>query len=53
MDDFDDIQCEDVCEGEHDMEEIFEDDGQPDTYTEYQDLYGGDDWDFGQYDQDY
>jgi hypothetical protein len=27
-----------------------EDDGQPSTYEEYQDLYGGDDWDFGQYD---
>ena len=25
----------------------FEDDGQPDMYTEYQDLYGGDDWDHG------
>ena len=24
-------------------EEDYEDDGQPDTYTEYQDLYGGDD----------
>jgi hypothetical protein len=32
-DDFDDIQCE----------EVYEDDGQPSTYEEYQDLYGGDD----------
>lgn len=32
-DDFDDIQCE----------EVYEDDGQPTTYEEYQDLYGGDD----------
>lgn len=32
MNDFDDIQCEDVYEGEHDMT-IFEDDGQPDTYS--------------------
>ena len=28
-----------------------EDDGQPDEYTEWQDLYGGDDWDHGQYDE--
>lgn len=26
------------------------DDGQPTVYDEYQDLYGGDDYDFGQYD---
>lgn len=26
-------------------------DGQPDEYTEWQDLYGGDDWDHGQYDE--
>jgi len=29
------------------------DDGQPDEYTEWQDLYGGDDWDHGQYDETY
>jgi len=35
-----------------DGEEIhFEDDGQPTMYEEYQDLYGGDDWDHGQYDE--
>lgn len=28
----------------------FDDDGQPDEYTEWQDYYGGDDWDHGQYD---
>lgn len=28
----------------------YDDDGQPDQYTEYQDLYTGDDWDHGQYD---
>jgi hypothetical protein len=28
----------------------YEDDGQPSTYEEYQDLHGGDDWDHGQYD---
>jgi hypothetical protein len=27
-----------------------EGDGQPDEYTEYQDLYGGDDYDHGQFD---
>jgi len=26
-------------------------DGQPDEYTEWQDVYGGDDWDHGQYDE--
>lgn len=28
------------------------DDGQPSSYDEYQDLYGGDDWDHGQYDME-
>ena len=28
-----------------------DDDGQPDEYAEWQDLYGGDDWDHGQYDE--
>ena len=27
-----------------------ENDGQPDEYTEWQDYFGGDDWDHGQYD---
>lgn len=27
-----------------------EDDGQPTEYDEWQDVYGGDDWDHGQYD---
>ena len=31
--------------------EMREDDGQPTEYEEYQDLYGGDDWDHGQYDE--
>ena len=26
-------------------------DGQPDEYTEWQDLHGGDDWDHGQFDE--
>ena len=28
-----------------------EDDGQPSEYDEWQDVYGGDDWDHGQYDE--
>ena len=28
-----------------------EDDGQPTEYEEWQDVYGGDDWDHGQYDE--
>lgn len=39
---FDECDCYDECEDDFD--------GQPDMYTEYQDLYGGDDWDHGQYD---
>ena len=35
--------------------ELYEDeqDGQPDEYTEWQDYMGGDDWDHGQYDNEY
>jgi len=29
----------------------YEDDGQPSEYDEWQDYYGGDDWDHGQYDE--
>jgi len=29
-----------------------DDDGQPSSYDEYQDLHGGDDWDHGQYDME-
>ena len=28
----------------------WDDDGQPDEYTEWQDYMGGDDWDHGQFD---
>jgi len=28
----------------------YDDDGQPTEYEEWQDVYGGDDWDQGQYD---
>lgn len=48
-DDFTSDPDEDGCPEE--ME--FEDDGQPTMYEEYQDLYGGDDWDHGQYDSEY
>ena len=37
-----------------DSRDLFEDDeydGQPDEYTEWQDVNGGDDWDHGQYDE--
>ena len=34
-----------------DEDEIEEDDGQPSEYDEWQDYMGGDDWDFGEYDQ--
>jgi len=33
-----------------DCDEADFDDGQPSEYEEYQDFYGGDDWDQGQYD---
>jgi len=36
---------------DHDFSDDDEYDGQPDEYTEWQDLYGGDDWDHGQYDE--
>jgi hypothetical protein len=41
------------AETEHDIEydDEPEDDGQPSEYEEWQDYMGGDDWDFGQYDQ--
>ena len=36
------------------MEEIEpEHDGQPTEYEEWQDFYGGDDWDHGQYDNQF
>lgn len=38
----------DALLSEHDDD--YEDDGQPSEYDEWQDLYGGDDWDHGQYD---
>lgn len=48
------VECEMDCawayEDECDYDD-YEDDGQPTMYEEYQDLYGGDDWDHGQYDE--
>tara|TARA_Y100001951_G_C11173929_1_gene201923 strand:- start:59 stop:295 length:237 start_codon:yes stop_codon:yes gene_type:complete len=38
---------------EDDYEDDYENDGQPSEYEEWQDVYGGDDWDHGQYDDDY
>ena len=37
------------CDGCCDME--IEDDGQPSEYDEWQDVYDGDDWDHGQFDE--
>ena len=39
----------DFVDGPEDYED-YEDDGQPTEYEEWQDVYGGDDWDQGQYD---
>lgn len=39
--------CCSAC-AEGDCDEVA-DDGQPDEYTEWQDVYGGDDWNYGQY----
>ena len=37
-------------DGANGYDDDYEDDGQPDEYTEWQDYMGGDDWDHGQYD---
>jgi hypothetical protein len=48
----DDMMWEDFDRDAYEAQlDDFEDDGQPDEYTEWQDLYGGDDWDHGQYDE--
>ena len=39
-----------ICERCECGDEI-ENDGQPSEYDEWQDFYGGDDWDHGQYDE--
>lgn len=43
--------CEEWDEDDGYEDQWDEDDGQPTMYEEYQDLYGGDDWDHGQYDE--
>ena len=35
----------------HILDQLQGDDGQPSEYDEWQDFYGGDDWDHGQYDE--
>lgn len=45
---FDAVQCEEVFSDQE--REFLEDDGQPTEYEEWQDVYGGDDWDHGQFD---
>ena len=49
------IDIENMIREADDREEMayvedYEDDGQPSEYDEWQDFYGGDDWDHGQYD---
>lgn len=34
------------------MDDLYEDDGQPTLYEEQQAVFGGDDWDHGQYDEE-
>jgi len=41
---------EDLDSLEFEYDELEEHDGQPSEYDEWQDYYGGDDWDHGQYD---
>ena len=45
------LNChDDGCDYCGDANDPIDDDGQPTEYEEWQDLYGGDDWDHGQYD---
>lgn len=46
--DYDEVDA--ILDGLIDVEDYSDDDGQPTMYEEYQDLYGGDDWDYGQFD---
>ena len=46
---FEAMDRQDELDDDEDYDEDY--DGQPDEYTEWQDLYGGDDWDQGQYDE--
>ena len=47
-----DVELVDEDYDDIDDNELYEDDGQPTEYEEWQDVYGGDDWDHGQYDHD-
>ena len=47
-DEFSDATICERCECAGDYDEY---DGQPSEYDEWQDYYGGDDWDHGQYDE--
>lgn len=49
-DEYDDLEDDYEDEDLYDDDRYYESDGQPDEYTEWQDVYGGDDWDQGQYD---
>ena len=46
----DDEMIDDDYDDLDEIDTMTEFDGQPDEYTEWQDYYGGDDWDHGQYD---
>ena len=48
-DDLDDCDTNESIEIE--IEDEYEDDGQPSEYDEWQDFYGGDDFDYGTYGQ--
>ena len=41
----------DIMLSDESDDDDYEDDGQPTEYDEWQDVYGGDDWDHGQYDE--
>lgn len=47
----DDPAVDDVYQEVLDRVNFQDDEGQPTEYEEWQDVYGGDDWDFGQYDE--
>ena len=53
VEDYNDYYIEENTVDDEDEDNFHEDeyDGQPDEYTEWQDVYGGDDWDHGQYDE--
>ena len=45
-----DLGDDEDYDDDEEWDEEYEDDGQPSEYDEWQDVYGGDDWDHGQYD---